>query len=131
MKIDKNEAKRLLASISQEELHEAMQNPLTHCAPGQEDNFQTATSYVAGKIMARLEALQNDNKAELPTVEEINTVLDTAGHTGANANEVIIDDRNVLFDLILELCQRSYRYGYYQGRNDFQDYAPDCAIVEN
>ena len=123
MIIDKHEAKRLLGSISQEELHEAMQNPLTHCAPGQEDNFQTATSYVAGKITARLEALELENRAELPTVEEINMKgLEDADALKKQIGEMTSEE---LSDFLNNLCWRSYRYGYYQGRSDLQDYAPN------
>lgn len=126
MIIDNTETKRLLASISREELQQAMELPvmeLTKSDNGGSDVYASASCYVAGQISARLEALRNGNKAGLPTVDEVAT--ESLSGTDSLKKKLAAMTADQLEEYLVNLCWRSYRYGYYQGRDDYQDFMPE------
>ena len=113
-RIDTEEVARIKGAIGSDILSSALDHAATETITKDGDRCEVALGLITGRILGRLDSLEHENAAHLPTIDEIASDEDRRLNIGDPASEMA-------FTYLYNLLWKSYRYGYYQALEDNLD----------
>ena len=114
-RIDTEEAARIKGAIGYNMLTDAYKHSAVQAiAKDGEERYDAALGLITGRILGRLDSLEYENAAHLPTIDEIASDEDRRLNIGDPASVMA-------FSYLYNLLWKSYRYGYYQALEDNLD----------
>lgn len=113
-RIDNEEAARIKGAIGYNMLTDAYEHSAVRAIAKDGERYDAALGLITGRILGRLDSLEHENAAHLPTVEEIASDEDRRINIGDASS-------TTAFSYLYNLLWKSYRYGYYQALEDSLD----------